>query len=398
MNCSRHLRFILSLPLWFVLLNPASAATRTVGSGKTYATPSLAAAAAQNGDTIEIDAGTYPDNSTTWSASNLIIRGVGGSAHLHWATGQIPNGKAIWVITGANTTVENIEFSGAKVADTNGAGIRQEGAGLTLRNCYFHDNENGILTAAGDWDILIEYSEFAYNGYGDGYTHNMYIGNIRKFTFQHSYSHHAKIGHNLKSRAKENQILYNRIMDEATGTSSYALDFPNGGTTYLIGNLIQQGPLTDNSGILSYAAEGGSNPDQHLYVTSNTFVNDYDRGTHIAVNGTTPIFARNNLFLGPGTIYNGPGSVDLTTDNLATTTGLVDRANYDYHLTATSAAINRGTDPGSINGVNLLPLYQYVHPRNRETRPTNGPLDFGAYEYVSAIIAPSNAIITIVVE
>lgn len=386
------------MQVWFLLLSQVSGATRSVGPGKTYATPSLAAAAAQNGDTIEIDAGTYTDNSATWSASNLTIRGVGGLAHLRWVTGQIPNGKAIWVITGANTTVENIEFSGAKVADTNGAGIRQEGAGLTLRSCYFHDNENGILTNAGNWDLLIEYSEFANNGYGDGYTHNLYIGNIRKFTFQHNYSHHARVGHNVKSRAKENHILYNRIMDEATGNSSYALDFPNGGTTYVIGNLIQQGPFTDNSGIMSYAAEGGSNPDQHLYVTSNTFVNDYDRGTHLYEGGTTPVFARNNLFIGPGTIYSGPGSVDLTTLNLATTTGLVNRTGYDYHLVSTSTALNRGTDPGSVNGVDLLPVYQYVHPKSREARPTNGALDFGAYEYVAAIVAPSAAIISITVE
>ena len=375
---------------------PSGAITRRVGPGKTYSRPSLAAAAAQTGDIIEIDAGTYPDDATTWNAGNLTIRGVGGRAQLRWTTGQISNGKAIWVIRGASTTVENTEFSGAKVADQNGAGIRQEGAGLVLRNCYIHDNENGILTDSGNWDILIENSEFANNSFGDGYTHNLYIGNIRKFTFQHSYSHHAQVGHNLKSRAKENYILYNRIMDEATGTASYAIDIPNGGTTYVIGNLIQQGPANDNSGIMSYAAEGGSNPDQHLYVTSNTFVNDYGSGTHISVSGTTPIFARNNLFIGPGTLYSGPGSVNLITDNLATTAGLVDRTNYDYDLAANSTAINRGSDPGSANGVSLLPVYQYVHPLSRETRPINGSLDFGAYEY--ATIAPSNAVITITVQ
>jgi hypothetical protein len=69
--------------------------------------------------------------------------------------------------------VENIEFSGAAVPDHNGAGIRLDETGLIVRSCYFHNNENGILTSnpyAGD--ILIEYSEFAANGYGDGYTHN----------------------------------------------------------------------------------------------------------------------------------------------------------------------------------------------------------------------------------
>jgi len=32
-------------------------------------------------------------------------------------------------------------------------------------------------------------------------------------------------------------VLYNRIMDEADGNSSYAVDIPNGGRAYLIGNL-----------------------------------------------------------------------------------------------------------------------------------------------------------------
>ena len=61
------------------------------------------------------------------------------------ADGAAAEGKAIWVIKGNNTRVANIEFSGAKVRDKNGAGIRQEGINLTVMGCYFHDNENGIL-------------------------------------------------------------------------------------------------------------------------------------------------------------------------------------------------------------------------------------------------------------
>src|SRR5690606_15270205 len=90
--------------------------------------------------------------------------------------------KAVWVISGNNTLVENIEFFGCrdpKQIDQNWAGIRQEGIGLHVRNCYFHDNDNGILGGGGaESDIIIEYSEFAYNGFGDGYSHNLYIGNV----------------------------------------------------------------------------------------------------------------------------------------------------------------------------------------------------------------------------
>ena len=131
-----------------------------------------AASAVHDGDVVEIDAGTYTNDVATWSANNLTVRGVNGRASLTITNGTNEGGKAIWVVAGANFTAENIEFSGATVPDQNGAGIRGEGSGtLTIRNCYFHDNEDGIL--AGDSpgsEILIEYSEFAYNGAGDGFS------------------------------------------------------------------------------------------------------------------------------------------------------------------------------------------------------------------------------------
>jgi len=49
------------------------------------------------------------------------------------------------VIRGNDVIVENIEFSGARVPDRNGAGIRPEGRNFTVRNCRFYDCENGIL-------------------------------------------------------------------------------------------------------------------------------------------------------------------------------------------------------------------------------------------------------------
>ena len=64
-----------------------------------------------------------------------------------------------------NIVIDNIELSGCRVLDKNGAGIRQEGSNLTIRNCYFHDNENGILSGKNPAsEILIEKAEFA-NGF-----------------------------------------------------------------------------------------------------------------------------------------------------------------------------------------------------------------------------------------
>ena len=63
------------------------------------------------------------------------------------ATAPPTNRKAI-LTTDSDATADHFEFSGAKVADKNGAGIRYEADNLTVTNSYFHDNEDGLLAAA----------------------------------------------------------------------------------------------------------------------------------------------------------------------------------------------------------------------------------------------------------
>ncbi|NMB73660.1 MAG: hypothetical protein GYA21_00865 [Myxococcales bacterium] len=350
-----------------------------VGPTRTYKTPCQAAAAARDGDTIEIDAGEYLGDVCAWTRNDLTIRGVGGMAHLR-ANGAAYGGKAIWVIQGDHTTVEWIEFSGCTVPDQNGAGIRQEGTGLTVRHCSFHDNEDGIL--AGDdpeSDILIEYSEFARNGYGDGQSHNLYINHVRRFTFRFNYSHAAHQGHELKSRAYENVILYNRISDEA-GDPSYTVQLPNGGLSIVIGNLLEQGPDSPNHTLFSYGDEGLTNPTPQLFMVNNTLVNDYDGGTFVRIAAGATATLTNNLFVGSGTRVSGTAQ---ETNDLSDANGacLSDRAGFDYHLVAGCPAIDAGADPGSAAGFDLVPRSEYLHPCAEEPRPASPPLDVGAYEF-----------------
>jgi len=368
-----------------------------VGPGRVYTTVKAAADVAKDGDVIEIDAGTYQDDISVWRQNNITLRGVGGRAHMeaknlidYISGNDQANGKGIWVIQGSNVTIENIEFSGASVPDQNGAGIRAESSGdLSICNSVFHDNENGLLGDANG-TLLIEHSEFDHNGFGDGYTHNIYVGGANKFILRYSYSHDARIGHNVKTRASENHILYNRIMDEDTGSSSYDIDVPNGGLTYIIGNLIQQGIYSDNQyTIVSYGAEGvKSGRINNLYMINNTLVNDYGSGGFLYINpgsASSPVTAlvMNNLFIGNGTTVADSGGVATTTNNLATTdTGLlVDVSNYDYHLTDATGARDAGAVPGKGDGVDLAPELQYVHPRQYQSRPQDGTIDIGAYEY-----------------
>ena len=365
-----------------------------VGSGKAYATPSLAGAAAQDGDVVEIEAGEYLDDSMIWRKHNLTLRGVGGRPHIKGTKlitdggTDVQNGKGLWVLYGQNTVVENIEFSGARVAEAdgfNGAGIRADANGLIVCNSYFHDNENGILGGGGE--VLIEYSEFNHNGLGQfGYTHNLYIDNkaTSKLVFRHNYSHHAVEGHELKSKAAENYILYNRLSNE-DGAASYNIDIPFGGLTYIVGNLIQQGSNSPNSGIVYYAGEGLEvGRTDNLYLVANTLVNNKGSGTFVTANaGTKVIRLINNLFVGSGTEVTGANAVTTKISNLNTPTpNFVNSVGYDYRLTATSPVINQGSDPGTLNGFDAWPVYQYVHPAKREVRPSNGVYDIGAYEYV----------------
>ena len=353
----------------------------------TFSVPSAAIAAAQTGDVIEIDAGPYVDDTSVWGASNLTLRGVNGRAHMQ-STQLIANGKGIWV-TSNNAVVENIEFSGAAVSVSdgeNGAGLRVDGNGLIVCNGYFHDNQNGILDGSGV--VLVEYSEFDHNGQcppANACSHNMYFSeNVTRFTLQYSYSHRAHEGHLVKSRAIENHILYNRITDE-DGDASYEIDLPNGGLSFIIGNLIEQGANTGNSTIIAYGEEGVTAGHQtQLYAVNNTVVNDLGSGAFISVPGGTTARIVNNIFAGGGSLPSGAGITSTTNlvSSQISAVGLVNPAAFDYHLTsAATGAIDKGTDPGSVGGVSLVPTSQYVQPSSREDRPVNGTIDIGAYEF-----------------
>lgn len=330
-----------------------------------------AAQLARDGDLVEIDPGEYAADVAVWSKDNLIIRGLGQGARLR-AAGANAEGKAIWVIRGNRILVENIDFIDSKVPDGNGAGIRLERGDLTVRRCLFYGNQNGILTAGGDMSLEIENSEFAYNGAGDGYTHNLYVGAIRSLRIIGSYFHHANVGHLVKSRARDNLFLYNRITDDAGGRASYEVNLPNGGSATLVGNVIQQGTLTRNSHIVSFGEEGYREGPHRLTMSHNTIVNGHPHGgTFIRVMpGEVRTATRNNLLIGRGAIQisgmsESVGDVRLDADSLMAP------ALGDFRLVR-EVRLPPAPNAGTIDGTNLVPEKQYRHPLRTETLP--GPL------------------------
>jgi MYXO-CTERM domain-containing protein len=387
-----------ALLLYTALASPAQAATLQVGPGKTYAKPCQAIAAAAAGDLIEIDPGTYAGDTCAWSTDNLTVRGKNGRPKLDLAGVQPAQQKGLFTIAAANATIENLEFTGAAIsaaAGNNGAGIRHQGANLTVRGCYFHDNQNGILGApatANTGLVLIENSEFEHNGAGDGFSHNMYIGNYAHFILRYSYSHRGNVGHLVKSRAYLAEILYNRITDESGGTASYEVDLPNAGTAYVVGNVIEQSAGSQNPAMVEYGEEGTpAGYDTHLYVINNTLLNNLKSGTFVANTTTTPGTLTNNIFWNGGTVSSQ--STALQTSNFVSATMgdplFASVTSFDVHLLSGSPCIDQGTAPGSANGQALQPVFQYVHPRSQEVRGIGGSAsDIGAYEFNNPVGTP----------
>ena len=347
-----------------------------VGPGRTLETPSSAAAVARDGDTVRIDAGDYVGDVATWTQDDLTLIGVGGRAHLE-ADGSSAQGKAIWVIAGDRTRVQNIEFSGTTVPDQNGAGIRQEGAGLVVVHCFFHHNQNGILAGANPAsDIEIRRSRFSHLLTGTGFTHNIYIGTVRSFYLKGSYVTGASVGHQVKSRALKTTITANRIAD-LDSDASYSIDLPNGGDVKIAGNVIEQGPNSPNTTVVAYGAEGLLNPTTRLWMVNNTLVNHGDSGTFLGLaDGATDVHLMNNLLVGPGDLVAGAAAVRRANLRVGTA-GFVDAAGFDFRLRKRSPAVNRGAAAPA----QKRPRYEYRHPLRYVERATVGRVDLGAFEY-----------------
>jgi len=296
-------------------------ATLTVGSGSgfEYSTLANAIAASQDGDLIQVQAGTYTNDFAAINTS-ITIEGVGGLVNLVATSAQqLQDLKGILIIgqdgtTGPNVTLDNISFSGAAIpnaAGGNGAGIRYQSGNLTLNNCYFFDNQEGLLADASNGTITINNTEFADNGNANpppGIEHNLYVGAIQQLTIDNSYFTGAIVGHDIKSRAANTTIENSRIV-EPTGNASYEIDLPNGGNALIENNVIEKGPGAGNSHFISFAEEGNAYGSAALTVTGNTVLNDYGGGANLVVNdGSAGATITDNTLYGltTGQIAEGP--------------------------------------------------------------------------------------------
>ncbi len=283
-----------------------------VGPSKRFSNIQSAIDTAASGDVIEVHAGDYHGDVAVIDMPHLTIRGLGAGAVFH-ADGKHREGKAMLVVRG-DVVLENLEFRGARVPVGNGAGIRFERGRLTVRRCRFFDNEMGILTANDpSMQLDVVNCDFGSAPQHEGMLHHLlYVGTIGDFSIRGSRFGAGWRGHLLKSRARRNRVIDNRLDDRPSGAASYELEFPNGGDNVVVGNLIAQSAFTQNPDLLSMGAEARDGMTGSLVLENNIFINMASpnaRFVHVWTDrlaGEVPVRMVNNRFVGPGQLHLPP--------------------------------------------------------------------------------------------
>ena len=246
-------------------------------SGAFYGSVSAAIQGSAAGDVIQLSPGTYSEDFPK-IRHDLTIEGVGGMATLTPLLTVNPqagdplyqppsNGQGVLVIDGG-VRLDHLEITGAAVPDQNGAGVRYETGSLTITNSHIHGNQDGLLANGNPGaNILIDHSEFDHNGAEDGFSHNIYVNEVGRFSLTNSYIHDALGGHEVKSRADQTIITGSRI-DDGTADTSYSVDLPNGGVATLSGNDITKGLNAPNWFIVHFGGEGTPTPGDPLLTTA----------------------------------------------------------------------------------------------------------------------------------
>ncbi len=281
--------------------------SRTINVGPDRRNKSLARAInnAPGGSTILVDPGTYVDEFATIQVP-LTIKANGGEVRLV-PTQSVPNGKGIF-ITRANATFDGITFVDAKVRDRNGAGIRYEKGDLTVINCTFENNQNGIMGGRSDQSVItVLNSTFRNNGGGDGYTHGIYIGLVKQLTVRDSHFTGTRAGHHIKTRAATSIIEHN-YLDDAEGNPSYSIDMPNGGHNVVTRNVIIQTEQPDNPALISFGTKK-SHQQNDLLLEDNWLINHYSSGTGINNPKDLEVVLKDNRFYNLRKHVAGPAEV-----------------------------------------------------------------------------------------
>lgn len=223
---------------------------------------------AKKGATVRVPAGAY-DVADLKIERDLTL--IGDGEVVLFSSGKVEKGLLVpgWDV---NFRVENITFRDAESWDQNGAGIRHDGDDLTVVDCRFIDNEDGILATGDDKGAIdIARTAFIGNGFGDGYSHGLYVSSGASLAIKDSRFVGTKIGHHVKSLAASTTIT-GTSFDDAGGRTSYSVDASGGGAVIIAGNSFVKSVDADNSTLINYDLTRGGAASA-LEITGNRIIN-----------------------------------------------------------------------------------------------------------------------------
>ncbi len=345
-----------------------------------------------------------PNNRPVWDLSATLVENAPGSS----TDGD--RGRACWQVDGGTGyIISGIEITGCHDVDKNSAALRYYNASdVTLRDVYFHGNDNGLTGGTQDSSAVVEWSEISSNGdtTATSPTHNLYIyGGL--FVLRYSYIHDSLHAENFHVRARESLIEANWFAraknyegDLMTSNDAAAANAGFLQSMIVRGNVFVQAAQPDNTGqiLAVFNDTKTAGTAFEIRMIGNTFVGAGKNSAvlHLSDADKTPMQAEvsNNIVFGTNraSLVDDASGIVVGASNWMATGGdpgpLVDTvfgaapgfknpAMKDYTLLPTSDAI------GKASGIPKLPPateYYKDEVLARRYRLRASTRDIGAFE------------------
>jgi len=380
---------------------------------------------------ISGDGATTPAPLNYWNEDRGVIK-IGGAntppdttpAYIVLENLEIRSARPAYSYTGDDSAVHGYISNAASV-------YLEKGEHVTVRNCVLHDCGNGFFAAHQAIDVLVEGCYIHSNGIDSSiYEHNNYT-EANGITFQFNRFGPLRtncLGNNLKDRSAGMVIRHNwieggnRQLDLVDSGNLNGL--PSYGTTFVYGNVLVEPDGAGNSQIVHYGGDSGTTGQYRkgtLFFYSNTVIstrsgnttlfrlstNDEicdcrnnvvyvtatgDRLAWLAAGGVLDL---RNCWFKTGAVASHSGLTgtinDLGGHVNGTAPGFADFAGQEFRLLEGASARNAGTGLHLTAATSHPLTSQYVKHRAGETRPSDGQLDLGAFEYGTGAPAPPPA-------
>ena len=289
---------------------------RTVRCGKGQAMATIAAglAAAADGDTVVVSAGTYNEPIPTITKA-IVLDCSGATLSGLGLTGQLAGGGKGLIVPRADHVLKNVVIRDVAMDQTSGqltSAVRpDQGCGyLTMINVKCVANQCGV--GAGGFPVVIEMTDCDISGNGllsnsGSLTHNLYVGGeCRRLKMTRVTSNGSNEAHAIKYRGPE-LIVEGGLFYAQHGS---CFDLPNGTTVVakISGAVIVKKAGDDDHKMLNHGEEGPSNGLAGILITGGSIQAGCDNPTFNGAGGKITLVGVNvtgNQITGTGVTIIG---------------------------------------------------------------------------------------------